>query len=202
MILYNYILKRCYFRLLLFIYFSAPHIIYLPRLRVGDVPAVLILEGRGAYKYKINKVKLKSLYSSLGGENMNFWKVVSNKTSVFYLMFSIIYYIGNGLFITISKINRIIRNIFGFKRCTSPIVFETWIYNGWIKICKSCIIGKDKGHLMHWIRTDKVNWVCERGRFTTIKKLIVLPARYMIRYDYVMTIIIIRNYYYLLLSNG
>ena len=55
---------------------------------------------------------------------------------------------------------------------------------------------------MHWIRTDKVNSVCERGRFRTIKKLIVLPGRYMIRYDYVMTIIIISNYYYSLLSNG
>ena len=49
---------------------------------------------------------------------------------------------------------------------------------------------------MHWIRTDKMNSVSERGRFRTIKKLIVLPARYMIRYDYFMTIIIIRNYYY------
>ena len=55
---------------------------------------------------------------------------------------------------------------------------------------------------MHWIRTDKVNSVCERGRFRTIKKLIVFPARYMIRYDYDMTIIIICNYYYLLLTNG
>ena len=93
-------------------------------------------------------------------------------------MFYIIYYIGNGLSIRISKINRVIRNIFGFKRCTSLIVFETWIYNGWIKIYKSCITGKDKGHLMHWIRTDKVNWVCERRRFTTIKKRILFPARY------------------------
>ena len=72
MILYNYILKRCYFRLLLFIYRSAPGIIYFPGPRIGNVPPVLILEGRGPYKYKINKVKFKSLYSSLAGENMYF----------------------------------------------------------------------------------------------------------------------------------
>ena len=73
-------------------------------------------------------------------------------------------------FIAISNINRIIyKEYFDIKTCTSPIIFETRIYNGWIKICKSCIRGKDKVHLMHWIRTDKVNSVCERGRFRTIK---------------------------------
>ena len=78
--------------------------------------------------------------------------------------------------------------------------FETWIYNGWIKICKSCIRGKDKCHLMHWIRTDKVNWVCERGRFTTIKKIDTFCCK-MWYHMIISWKDVIHNYYYLLLTN-
>ena len=43
---------------------------------------------------------------------------------------------------------------------------------------KLCVRGKEKDHLMHWIRTDKVKSVCKRHKFTMIKKFRLFPTRY------------------------